>query len=287
VRGAVLLCSIAAGVIVGCGDQPKPNCITSPYSSYATKLIERSREESTDGICDMFGPANFNADPEVGYLTYYARDKKGQPNYDMGSLGIKSIELGTLLVNAQGYDQDNTATDGNVYSLGPYSVKEPNDQNMCPVPTLSLTHLVLAELPAVPDDPSTDDTDESFPGQPAVDISLDWSNVLVYVTAASFGTQAQADLVDTRVTPDGETCTVHYRAVSLSPAIPCMALDDDGTPLMNDDGSFRLDESACSPFADPSKQRFTGSGIAPNTKYTCDPVSAYCVLDSETVPSLL
>jgi hypothetical protein len=32
--------------------------------------------------------------------------------------------------------------------------------------------------------------------------------------------------------------------------------------------------------------RYTGSGISPNTKYICDPDSAYCVLDGETVPAL-
>jgi hypothetical protein len=145
----------------------------------------------------------------------------------------------------------------------------------------------LAEIPAVPDDPATADVDESAPGQPAVDATLVWSNVKVYVTAEIDGTQVSADLVDTRRTPAGETCVIHYLAVGMAPAVPCRALDpDSGDTLTNADGSFQLDPTACDPEADPDNGRPTGSGISPSANFECSPDSAYCVLQGDAVPAL-
>jgi hypothetical protein len=124
-----------------------------------------------------------------------------------------------------------------------------------------------------------------FPGQPAVDIKLEWSNAFVYLTAASFGTQVQADLVDTRVTAAG-TCAISYRTVALAPAVPCAMLDDDGNPVMNDDGTKQLDPTLCDPNANPDKDRFVGSGISPGTLFMCDPATAFCLLSTDTVPAL-
>jgi hypothetical protein len=275
---------LVATCLAGCGDQPKTNCLTST-ASYAMKLVEKTRTESVPGACADFGPAAFNVDPEVGFTSYYPQDSKGQPDYAKGSLAIQTTEIGNLIGTADGYMVESTATDGTRFSLGAYTVTEPNASNLCPVPTLSATHVVLAELPAVVDDPSTPD-DETFAGQPAVDARLEWSNVLVYLTAASFGTQVQADLVDTRKTPAGDTCTINYRTVSMAPAVSCAALDDNGDPLKNADGTPTLDPTLCDPEANPDLMRYTGSGISPNTKYICDPDSAYCVLDGETVPAL-
>jgi hypothetical protein len=276
---------LVAACIAGCGDQPKTNCLTST-APYAMKLVEKTRTESVPGACADFGPAAFNVDPEVGFTSYYPKDSKGQPDYAKGSLGIQTTEIGNLIGTADGYMVENTATDGTRFSLGAYTVTEPNASNLCPVPTLSATHVVLAEVPAVVDDPTTPDVDETFAGQPAVDARLEWSNVLVYLTAASFGTQVQADLVDTRKTPMGDTCAITYRTVSMAPAVSCAALDDKGDPLKNVDGTPTLDPTLCDPEANPDLMRYTGSGISPNTKYICDPDSAYCVLDGETVPAL-
>lgn len=267
---------------LGCDDQPKPNCATSTLA-YAAKLIERSRE----GACDTLGPASFNADPEVGLATYYTRDKKGQPNYDMGSVAIQTAELGTYVANAMAYGEDNTADEGSLYSLGKFSGSQPDADGLCSVPKLSTTRLVLPELPEVADDPSTEDEDESFPGQPAIDITLEWSNIKVLVTPGSNGTQFQADVTDIRVTPTGETCTIKYRALGLTPAVPCGATDaDSGMPLVDDAGMPVLEPVACDPKADPDEGRFEGSGISPETRYVCDPEIAFCVPAGDKIPAL-
>ena len=279
--GAVTSVAVLAVALAGCVDQPKPYCI-STVAPFAVKLLEVNRT----GACTSFGPEGFNADPEISLNPFYLRDKKGQPDYAHGSVAIQTAELGSLYYAAEGAGVSNSAMDGQLYSRGDFSTARPNDEGMCDVPELDLTHVVLAEIPAVPDDPATADADESSPGQPAVDVSLSWSNLRVYVTAASFGTQMSADLVDTRLTPTGESCEISYQALGLAPAVSCAATDENGDPLLNDDGSPQLNPDACNSEADAAAGRPTGSGISPNAAFSCDPVTAYCLLDGDHIPAL-
>jgi len=280
--GAVLLCAASAG----CVDQPVPDCLSST-AAYALQLIEQSRAESTPGACNEYGPATFNLDPRAGVVPYFPRNSRGQPDYGHGSLAIQTAELGTLYETALARGADNLATDGELYSLGDFTRAQPDAAGLCHVPELSATRLLLAELPALPDDPATAGVDESDPGQRAVDATLEWSQLDVYVSAASLGTQIAVDLVDTRRSADGSSCSISYHALGLAPAVPCRALDpENGAPLSNADGSPQPDPEACNPQADPAAGRVLGSGISPNTAYVCDPASAYCVLDSPTLPGL-
>ncbi len=277
--------SLAVTCFSGCADEPEPNCIAS-LSTFAVKLIETDRSASKKGACDAYGPAGFNADPEVGLAPYYERDSKGQPDYDKGSLAIQTYEVGSLFFYAQDSGIANSAMDGTVYSLGKFSSARPDGDHFCTVPSMSPTHVVLAEVPAVPDDPTTPDDDESKPAQPAQDITLEWSNLKVYVTAASYGTQFEGDVTDKRTAANGQTCTITYHALGLAPAVPCKALDPDGNPLTNADGSFQLDETACDPLANPDLGRPTGSGISVNTRYECDAATAYCTVAGDSVPAI-
>jgi len=280
-RAALWLgCAVAA--LGGCGEQPKPNCLTTT-APFAVKLIERERIPSA---CVQFTPSTFGADPTVGMSAVYERDGKGQPDYFEGSLAIRTAEIGTLLDTAETYGFMNLAPGGQPHSLGKFASGRPDDDDLCKVPELSPTRLVLPALPPVPDDPTTEDEDESFPGQDPVDITLTWSNVQVLVTAASFGTQASAELVDERRAPDGSSCAVRYTAVALAPAVSCQAHDADDELLTNPDGTPQLDPALCDPEANPAMGRFFGSGISPNTKFVCDPVIAHCVIDGESIPAL-
>jgi len=270
--------SVFAALLASC-DQPKPFCIVSPQP-FAVKLIEKGRE----GACDDFGPASFNADPEVGLAPYYARDGKGQPDYERGSVAIQTTELGSLSRTAASYDVSNSASAGSLYSMGDFVSPTPDGDDVCSAPSLSTTHLVLDEVPAIEDDPATED-DESFPGQPAQDITLEWSDVKIVVSAALFGTQMQADLTDTRVAPDGATCTIKYRALGLTPAVPCFKSDEDGNPLMKDDTHYETDPALCDPEANPDEGRYAGSGISPLSAIECDDVTGFCLLTGETVPA--
>lgn len=268
----------AASAAVSC-DQPKPFCIVTP-APFAVRLDEISR----DGDCDDFGPEGFNADAVVGIAPFYARDDKGQPDYRRGSIAMRTSEVGTLAITADGFDVENSASDGALYSLGEFKDPLPDDEDVCHVPTLSTTHLVLDAVPAVPDDPATAEDDESFPGQPAQDIKLAWSNVKIVVSAALFGSQVEADLTDTRVGADGQTCTIRYKALGLSPAVHCFKSDEEGNPILKDDGTYDVDPALCDPEADPEAGRFTGSGISPLSNTECDAVTGYCLLRGDSVP---
>jgi hypothetical protein len=254
--------------LANCDTQPKPYCETTS-GTYATKLIEKNRVESQPGACTGLGPASFNADPEVSFETYYPKDDKGQPNYSKPSLAVETTEIANLLAAAT---VPNEATDGTTISQGAMTNAngQADDNGFCTVPTMSLTHL---KLPA-------------SGMSPAVDISLTWSNVQVVVTAATIGTQVQADLVDERVTAAG-TCTITYKAVALAPAIPCSVTNADGGIEMTPDGSFVTNVTACNPQPDPDAGMFLGSGIGPLTSYECDPALGWCTVTGDSVPALI
>jgi hypothetical protein len=136
------------------------------------------------------------------------------------------------------------------------------------------------------DHPATAEGDESFPGQAAVDVTLEWSNVRVYVTAAVFGTQLEAQLIDTRRTPEGGTCSISYRALGLAPAVSCALFDDLGAPLTNPDGSPQLDPALCSADADPAARRSVGSGLSPSARFECNPTTGFCMIEGDSIPAL-
>lgn len=273
--GAVSLV-VAAAAFAGCVDQPKPGCI-STTNAFAVKLIPVDDPvESAPGACTGLGPETFNVLPEVGLSPYFQPGSDGQPDYERGSLAVQTAEIGTYFYTAEGFDVPNTSG-GNIYSLGDFASAKPGADNFCNVPELSPTELALAELAAIPDDAETE-ADESFPGQPAVNARLEWSNVRVYVTADIYGTQMDGDLVDTRTTPTGDTCTYTYRALGLAPAVSCASTDEAGNPT--------IDASLCEPEADPAAGRIFGSGISPSARWECDPVTAFCMIEGDTVPAL-
>jgi hypothetical protein len=283
-RRSALASVVLASVALCSCDQPDPGCITTT-NAFAVKLITMGEPvESAPGACTGFGPSGFNALPEIGVSPYFAIGSDGQPDYDRGSIAIQTAEIGTFFYTAQGFDVGN-AVDGEIYSLGAFASPKPDANNFCTVPELSPTRVVLPELAAIPDDPTTED-DTPFSGQPPVDATLEWSDVRVYVTADTFGTQLEAALVDTRINEAGESCTYTYRALGLAPAVACGATDAEGAPLFNDDGSPVLAPELCEPEADLAAGRPLGSGISPSARYECDPISAFCVIQGTTVPAL-
>ena len=276
----VALYGLTAAVVSGC-DQPKPNCLTA-QSPFVVKL---DRTGDPVGDCMGFGTASFYDDPHVGFAPFYEQDEKGQPDYRKGSVAVRTGELANLVATAE--EHGVTAAPGTVlHSFGKFSTEEPDDNNVCTAPKLSETRVVIPPVPPSPDDPATADEDESFAGQPAVDVTRRWSNVQVYVTPESFGTQTRADLEDVWRTPTGGTCTLRYKAYGLAPAASCQVLDENDEPVKNPDGTFRVDPTLCSPEADPSKMRYAGSGISPSANFVCDPVIGYCVLAGVDFPAL-
>lgn len=275
-----LSAAMVGALVQACADEPKPACMTLSTLSYATKLIETTRS----GSCDDYSLDGFNADPEIGVSSYFVRNSKGEPDYHNGSIAVQTSELGGLLATAQMYGGENKVKE-KIYALGKFASGEPDDQNFCPAPSLSAAHLVLDSIPAKPDDPATEDEDP-FPGQAAVDITLQWSDFQVYLTPASVGSQVGGHLKDTRKAPDGSSCTVEYDALGLAPAVDCRKQDDKGDPVKGSDGKFIADEGRCDPDADPAAGRFTGSGLAVDVAYECDAKLFFCVVKGTKIPAL-
>jgi hypothetical protein len=287
----VVLFGLIVAALGGC-DQPKPNCLTS-LTPFVMKLLEdkskpTAQEESVPGACAAANATleSFYADPLVGLSPYYVRDEKGQPDYNKGSVAIRTAELANLVDTAASHDVE-ASTDTVLHSIGSFSGKEPDGNDVCTAPTLSATRVVVPAVPPKMDDPTTAMKNERFAGQPAVDATLTWSNVKIYVTADSFGTQVEAFLKDVRVAPGGGgTCTRYYRGLGLSPAVPCYQTDEDHHPLTNPDGTYQIDPTLCNPEPDPSMMRYAGSGIGPSARTICDPTIGHCVLEGETFPAL-
>jgi hypothetical protein len=275
----VALFGLTIAVASGC-DQPKPNCLTS-LNPFVVKLYPDPLNPP-QGACTGISTASFYADPHVGFAPFYERDDKGQPDYDKGSVGIRTAELANLVANVESRGLD-LPPETVLHSVGKFSTEEPDANNLCTAPELSPTRVVLPALPAMDDDPATEE-DESSPPQDAVDMTRTWSNVSVYVTPDSFGTQTVGDMQDVWRTPGG-TCVVNYKAYGLSPAVSCQVTDEEGTPVREGE-VFKVDPTLCDPEANPALNRFSGSGIGPSTNFECDPVIGYCVLAGTTFPAL-
>ena len=273
----VVLFGLTLAVASGC-DQPKPNCLTS-LNSFVVKLETLA---PPTGDCSGVGEASFYEDPHVGLAPFYEQDGKGQPDYRKGSVAVRTAELANLVATAEEHGVQ--AAPGMVlHSFGKFITDEPDESGMCVAPVLSPTRVVIPPVPAQPDDPTTEEVD-AFPGQRAIDVTRTWSDLRVYVTPDSLGTQAVGIMEDVWRTPTGGTCTATYKAYALSPAVSCQV--DEEHPVRKADGTFDVDPTKCSPEAEPSKMRFTGSGISPSTKFECNPQIGYCVLAGTTFPAL-
>jgi hypothetical protein len=178
------------------------------------------------------------------------RDGKA-PDLTRAVLAIQASALGELASVAEGAGVPVDRT--KVSSVGDFASTAPDGEDVCRVPTLTLSQVAIPPID----------------GGPGTDLRYAWSNVRVRVTPAYPGTQMAADLT---LTQNG--CTAKYEVLGLWPAVGCEQLDENGN------GTGQPDASRCSPEADPDAGRPTGSGINPDFQsvVACDPDLLLCVL---------
>jgi hypothetical protein len=195
-----------------------------------------------------------------------------------GSLAIAPLDLHAQIDSHPAPAADSN-TAHNKWSLGDWLTSEPGADNFCTVKDPYDTEQDLKYIEAVPPGP---DGGGAEPAVPAFNAKYHWNSVRFYNTPALPGTQLVADLQLTfnEGLPDGgagEPCTGTVHVVGLWPAVDCTSdpLPDGGAP------ASPIDETKCSPEADPSKGRSTGSGISPDLKTRCHPDLKLCVLPGD------
>jgi hypothetical protein len=257
----------AAGAVVGlaasCSDQPRIKC-TAGHGAFAAVY------NSTIGTAPDCAPKGEQIGVEA--YNYPLADKSNlDPNH--GSLGFEPLAIADEIGN-RGKDPD---TSHHPYALGDWASPEPGADNFCALSGPSDIEQNLDSIDAVPPGP---DGGGGSPFVPRITIKYHWTAVKFYNTPAAPGTQMVADLTynvqEGPPLPDGggtvpPPCVAQFHVVGLWPAVDCTDDVDD----------TKTDYTKCSPEADNSKNRPTGSGISPDLATKCDENLHLCVLAKE------
>ncbi len=256
---AALLATLLAA---GCSsDQPPTRC----QSAKGAFSLRYTLVEGTGTCASLKG--------DTAGLNTYWRIEGDVRSVTRGPLAIRTDEMGAL-IEQYGVTAESRA----VAALGGFVTDDPGPDGFCDVSMTSPASLKLEPVPAMP----AGDAGLTDP-LPGMELTLDWSKVRFYVTAAQPGTMFTAQLKYAK-TVDGQACSATYDVVGLWPSIHCEGemMGQDGKPV----GSGKPDDSLCHPCADPSVGRATGSGISPTLDVSCDAETLSC-LPRSPVPSLL
>lgn len=247
----------------GC-TQPPVNCTVSAAMPYSGKYKLTAGEGGGD-CANLMGDA-------LGFGAYNPATDEGKPDLDRVFMSVRTTFLGGLVAHAKDYGLADTADGHAPHAFGEFSPSVP-DGGICRPTELSAA---LQDIPAVAADPGDpDDPEDDIPEQPATSMQETWTNVEVYVTAASLGTQVRGHYAVTQ-----DTCSAEYDVIALFPQVYCG--DEDVLPDNDSDDVNSPDDSFCN--ADPHPQLGYGSGISPDFPVKCDPVMLVCVLDAEPGP---
>jgi len=241
--------ALGASALAGCA-QERVGCQTA-HGDFAVKLTLTS---GTGACAEHIGGV-------FGVQTYYGKGDGTRPDFSEGTVAIQSEELGILVDDAEARLGEIPDASSPPYALGAFASMKPDGAALCSVPTFAPAKKDIPVLPAVPDDPETEDEDESLPEVPATSVQHAWSNLEVLVSEASTGTQFIGKLT---VTEDG--CTAEYEAWGLYPAVYC------------DDGEGNPVDAYCNAEPDPDAGLPIGSGINPDFPVHCDPDLLLCML---------
>ncbi|TPV92317.1 MAG: hypothetical protein B7733_26420 [Myxococcales bacterium FL481] len=236
---SILVCAVAGSAtgVVSCADSDM-FCITA-FGHYAVSL----ELDNTEGDCEN-APVNLaELAGEQFYLETYADEGDDQqPDWSQGNVVIKGLIMGQyhLTATRQGVEHDaKQAT-----SFGKFTTSTPDNNGVCALEFSRDAELNLEELPAEPDNGETGD-DAPFPGQPAIDMTVAWSNTQFYVTP-----DVQGYMMTANLDMELNGCRASYSATGLYPQVSCETDDDCGA----------------------------GSGINPSIDAKCDVEAGWCTL---------
>jgi hypothetical protein len=267
--GAVLTAAVTAFVagFVGPGcsvEQPKTRCTTAKGAF----TLKYTKVEGTGACGEIKG--------ETAGVNSYWRPEGDRFSVTKGPVAIKINEVGSLLTE---YGQ--SADSKSVVALGAFKTEDPDENGFCEVEMAQPANLKLA---AVPPMPKPGDAGGMTDPLPAVDLTVKWSNVKFYVTAAQPGTMFTGRIEYAKTVEGQPPCSAIYDVVGLWPEVHCEGESpgQDGKPAPNG----KPEPILCHPCADPAMGRALGSGISPMVDTVCDAETLTCV-PKAAPPSLL
>jgi hypothetical protein len=222
VRIAALAAACAVSVApASCSPEPAPKCAAARGAFAATYTLTSGTGDCSTLVGEILNVQSYNPPHSPTDQT---------PNYDIASIAIEPSAITNALA---GGGMDPNAADL-PYGIGTFSSSEPGSDGFCVAPSLSLAHLVLPSVDAMPN------ACPPAAAMPAVDMQYAFANVRVYSTAAALGTELSADLTYTTTDPSGATCTAVYHVRGVYPAVSCGG----SPPATGDDSGSTGDDSA-------------------------------------------
>jgi hypothetical protein len=294
ILGLMVGASAVAMSFVSCS-QPPIDCRVAHSGATGYNYAAVYTPTAGSGVCAEIGG------DQLGMETYHDvaknNDTEKQDFEKPAKVAIQSMYLGVLSEDREDlglpFDED---PNHKRYAYGEFDSTTPDEKDICTIKSLKPAEQLLPEIPAELCDPAdcpactTDDdcadTDYpvcdtasstcTIPVVPEQHVKYEWTDINVYVTAASGGAQVQAHL---KYTEDG--CTAEYDVTAVWPAINCTGADEEG--------NFIPDETLCCPEGDITRGRGLGSGISPDFPVKCVDIGGFdydyglpnfvCVLD--------
>jgi len=253
ILGLVVGVSVLAMWGTAC-EQPSIDCRALHSGPYAAKYTLISGGMECSGL---------KGEP-IGLQSYYpARADKKNVDLTQSFLVIRPTTLGNLEIEAGDWGDEATVTKAELDAKGSFAVVEPNDNDVCMVPTFSASEVDLKEIPANMDDP-----ENPYPGLPATNVKYEWKDVRLLVSAGAPGNLMEGELTYTE-----NGCTATYSVIALWPTVGCEELDAEGN------GTGKPNDKLCDAEPDPQAPYSIpfGSGVNQDFAPKCDPDLLYCV----------
>jgi hypothetical protein len=213
---AQLISLVVVIASVGCS-QPPVICQVSDSLSYGSKW------KQTAG--DPASACGGKKGETVGFSYYNPKDPKtGSTDLSKSFLGVRTIDMGNLFVNAENNGVNDTKAGDFPFAFGPFANVLPTN-DICTA-NLKGSHQVLDAVPGDVGDP--EDPSDDIVAQDAVDIEEDWTKLDVYVSAGAVGTMIKGHYA---LHDHANNCDAEYDTLSVFPTVSCEDDEPSGSTI--------------------------------------------------------
>jgi hypothetical protein len=247
----------AGSLLAGCDfEQPEAGCIVQDAGNWYAKYDQVQAPRLADGTaCTAVPPVA----ERLGVYKFVNPDANNATTLTIRPAGLANLGARDAAPPSQQTAIGSLAT-------------EPDAEQFCGAPTLSVASVNAALVPAVADNPATP-ANEAAAEIPATTVAYEFSNIRVYSAPATPGTQLTGEL---KYTKDG--CTSTYIVRAMWPARPCLPGSEDPALQCREGSGLNPDFAAeCIP----------RTGSAMNCDLTTAMIAAGygCCVPSKAIPS--